>query len=91
MKTRKSSIIAISTILFISALAIINGCKAPEAITSKTGAQLWSENCSRCHNAPSPSIYSDSKWEAVGEHMRYKANLTDQEVKKVVEFLKSAN
>ena len=88
----KPQILALlSLILFISLFAFMNSCKAPEEIAGKSGAQLWGENCVRCHNAPSPAIYSDAQWEVVGEHMRYKANLTDQEVKKVVEFLKSAN
>jgi len=78
-------------IAFISLVVILNSCKPSALIAAKPGAQLWAENCTRCHNTPSPSIYSDAQWEAVGEHMRYKANLTDQEVTKVVAFLKSAN
>jgi cytochrome c1 len=80
-------------VFFCLAMALItlSNCATPEAIAGKSGAQLWGENCNRCHNAPSPAIYSDAQWEVVGDHMRYKANLTDQEVKKIVEFLKSAN
>ena len=76
---------------FIIIVVILNSCKTPALIAAKPGAQLWAENCTRCHNTPPPSIYSDAEWEVVGEHMRYKANLTDQEVQKVVAFLKSAN
>lgn len=78
-------------IAFVSMAALLYSCKPSALISAKTGAQLWAENCTRCHNTPPPSIYSDAQWEAVGEHMRYKANLTDQEVTKVVAFLKSAN
>jgi cytochrome c2 len=67
-----------------------NSCKTPAAITNKSGAQLWAENCNRCHNAPPPEIYSNAQWEVVGEHMRYKANLTDEEVRKIVAFLKAS-
>jgi len=81
----------IISIAFINFIVILNSCKTPALIAAKPGAQLWAENCTRCHNTPPPSIYSDAQWEAVGEHMRYKANLTDQEVTKVVAFLKSAN
>lgn len=88
----KPKTVTVATLAFVMALmTIFDSCKTPDAIASKTGAQLWAENCNRCHNAPSPAIYSDAQWEVVGEHMRYKANLTDQEVQKVVAFLKSAN
>ncbi len=78
-------------ILFISMVAVLNSCKPSALIAAKPGAQLWAENCTRCHNTPPPNIYSDAQWDAVGEHMRYKANLTDQEVKKIVGFLKTSN
>ncbi|MCB9287160.1 MAG: cytochrome c [Lewinellaceae bacterium] len=71
--------------------AIISGCKTPDAIANKSGAQLWAENCSRCHNTPDPTIYSDSQWDAATEHMRQKAILTDLEITKIRIFLKSAN
>ena len=66
-------------------------CKVPEAIASKSGAQLWGENCNRCHNAPDPRTYSDDQWDAACEHMRQKAILTNAEVSKIKDFLKSAN
>jgi hypothetical protein len=61
------------------------------ANSGKGGAQLWAENCVRCHNIRSPSIYSDAEWEVAMHHMRIRANLTSQEHKKILEFLKSAN
>ncbi len=61
--------------------------KAP----AKGGAQLWAENCARCHNVRSPASYSDAQWEVALMHMRVRANLTAEEYKKVLEFLKSAN
>ena len=36
----------------------------------KSGAQLWGENCNRCHIARSPSLYSTQEWEIIGHHMR---------------------
>ena len=57
----------------------------------KTGAQLWGENCVRCHNTPSPAAYNNVDWETIGLHMRVRANLTADETKKMVEFLQSAN
>ena len=62
-----------------------------EAKPGKGGAQLWTENCVRCHNIRSPSTYSDAEWEVAMHHMRIRANLTAEEQKKILEFLKSAN
>ena len=54
----------------------------------KGGAQLWAENCQRCHNTRSPSSYNDAQWEVAMMHMRVRANLTPEEHKKILEFLK---
>jgi hypothetical protein len=55
----------------------------------KGGAELWAENCVRCHNIRSPGSYSPAQWEVVMMHMRVRANLTPEEHKKILEFLKS--
>jgi hypothetical protein len=60
----------------------------PSAAT-KGGAELWAENCVRCHNIRSPSNYSPAQWEVVMMHMRVRANLTPEEHKKILEFLKA--
>jgi len=67
------------------------GTATQVASSGKGGAQLWTENCIRCHNIRSPSIYSDGEWEVAMHHMRIRANLTAEEHKKILEFLKSAN
>jgi hypothetical protein len=89
-KIKIKTVVAILAIA-ISTSAVINGCKVPESIAAKSGAQLWGENCNRCHNAPDPHTFSDDQWDAAVEHMHQKAILTDVEAKKIVEFLKSAN
>ena len=92
MKTRIRINLSIAAIaIAVSSLAIINGCKMPDSIAQKSGAQLWGENCNRCHNAPDPHTFSDDQWDAATEHMRQKALLTDKEITKIRQFLKSAN
>lgn len=59
--------------------------------TGKGAAQLWAESCMHCHNSRSPSAYSDGEWEAAMLHMRIRANLTADEHRKIVEFLKASN
>lgn len=72
--------------------SVISGCKTQSALVkAKTGAQLWGENCIRCHNAPSPDAFSDAQWEVAGLHMQIRGNLTAAETEKVIEFLQSAN
>jgi len=58
--------------------------------TGKSGAQLWADNCQRCHNARSPGSLSPVQWEVAMMHMRVRANLTPEEHKKILEFLKQS-
>ena len=59
--------------------------------TEKGGAELWAETCSRCHNIRSPSSYSKAQWDVAVHDMRVRANLTGQDERKILEFIKSAN
>ena len=80
-------------VFFLMAAAVfISSCSATsELAEAKSGAQLWGENCLRCHNAPSPETFSDSEWDVAVLHMRVRANLTETEAIKIVEFMKTAN
>jgi Cytochrome C oxidase, cbb3-type, subunit III len=69
-------------------LVELNSCTASQKIEAKSGAQLWAENCQRCHNTPSPSTFSAEQWETIGMHMQTRALLTDKERDKIVAFLK---
>lgn len=86
-------LITISSLVAIVAIIASNfiGCKTSEMIQAKSGVQLWGENCLRCHNTPSPADFSDAQWEAIETHMQVRANLTNEEAKKIFEFLQSAN
>jgi hypothetical protein len=90
MKLKVKLIYIFASLLVISTV-VMNACKVPEEIAMKSGAQLWGENCNRCHNAPDPSTYSDDQWEVIVEHMRQKALLTDTEMNKIKEFMRVAN
>ncbi len=81
------SIISFAGLGLIIALSI-GGCKVSQQVASKSGAQLWAENCQRCHNTPSPSTFSPDQWETVGLHMQSRALITDEEKNKIVGFLK---
>ena len=88
----KLSINRISVMLLISLALFVGlgfiGCKASQQVSAKSGAQLWAENCQRCHNTPSPASFSPEQWETVGMHMQTRALITDEEKSKIVTFLK---
>jgi cytochrome c553 len=102
-----SKLLGLSGAVIIIALAIftwlvISSCStekqstevaagATAAPTGKSGAELWAQNCVRCHNIRSPSNYSPAQWEVVMMHMRVRANLTPEEHKKILEFLKAGS
>jgi hypothetical protein len=89
---KKLSIKSISTILVLGFGLFIGlffiGCKASQKVSAKSGVQLWSENCQRCHNTPSPASFSPEQWETIGMHMQTRALITDEERTKIVAFLK---
>jgi hypothetical protein len=82
------NLLAVCIIIAIPVAVIINGCKASEEVASKSGSQLWVENCQRCHNLPPPTAFSADQWETVGLHMQSRAHLTDLEKNKIIQFLK---
>ena len=84
---KKRTGIIIAAFGFLIALSI-DGCFTSKKVAAKSGAQLWAENCQRCHNTPSSSTFSHEQWETVGMHMQTRALLTDVERDKIVAFLK---
>ena len=85
---KKQIVLSILVILIIPVIVIVNSCTVSQKVSAKSGAQLWAENCQRCHNTPSPSTFSAEKWETIGMHMQSRALLTDKERDKIVAFLK---
>jgi hypothetical protein len=83
---RNTLIIAIAMIL--TAGLVIASCVTAK-ITDKSGSQLWSENCQRCHNTPPSSAFTNTQWEVINTHMRQRAMLTEDEVKKITEFMQA--
>lgn len=89
---QSTAVFALGSLVATVAL-IITGCATPSGPNSAeaTGARLWAQNCSRCHNSRSPSDYSNEKWDVAMLHMRIRANLTADEHKKILEFLQAGN
>ena len=89
-KTLLSLSIGLVILFGLMTMISMNSCAPTKAIADKTGEQLWSENCQRCHNTPSPTTFSPEIWETVGMHMQTRALLTEKERDKIIEFLKSS-
>lgn len=62
-----------------------------ESPIATAGAQLWAQNCIRCHNIRTPTSLSDRQWQITMRHMRVRANLTAEEHESILTFLKAAN
>lgn len=80
----------IFTILSFLIASFIFSCAPTKEVANKGGGQLWSENCGRCHNSPPASTYSAEQWDVIGMHMRMRAKVTADEVRKIIKFLDSA-
>jgi nitrate/TMAO reductase-like tetraheme cytochrome c subunit len=93
-----------TTIPLLSAMLLFTliGCainSAPQGETpqasaepaAKSGAELWSANCSRCHNIRAPQSYDDAQWATVVHHMRLRANLDGAEARLITEFLQASH
>jgi hypothetical protein len=54
------------------------------------GAQLWPVYCNTCHNARTGAEFSPAEWEMIIMHMRTQANLTPEDARAVLEYLRSS-
>ncbi|TAL50906.1 MAG: cytochrome c [Chitinophagaceae bacterium] len=88
---KKYLIIFCAFILILSISTIgVSSCTVSQKIQDKTGTQLWGENCGRCHNAPGPGEFSAANWDIIGRHMRVRAQVTETEERKIIEYLKGS-
>ena len=91
MRLNVNQLVIFLILVFFITIFVIEGCSTNKMVAEKPGALLWGENCGRCHNPPQPSAFSDVQWETVTMHMRVRANLEEEEIKKIVAFLQMAN
>ena len=54
-------------------------------------AELWQQNCMRCHNLRPAESFSDSEWEIIMLQMRTHTHLPAYESKAILEFLQQSN
>lgn len=63
--------------------------QAPNAVAN--GAVVYGRSCARCHNLRAPSERSDREWRVIVSHMRSRANLTRDDARSVLAFLRATN
>ena len=85
---KRNTIIIILAFMVLVSPLLIESCVSTK-IANKSGTELWSENCQRCHNAPPISAFTSMQWEVINTHMKQRAMLTDVEYKKVLNFLQA--
>ena len=65
-------------------------CEADSQVTeAKSGAELWEENCTMCHEIKPKISFTPEKLEAIRRHMQEKADLSPEEQGAVLKFLES--
>jgi hypothetical protein len=89
-------------VIIAASLLVLGACRSgpthapnssdsqPEPV-ARGRAQMWTENCIRCHNARSPGYYSDREWQVAMHHMRVRCSITPREYEAILAFLQSAN
>jgi hypothetical protein len=96
----KITLSALASIVLLTVIGCVTNSAGPTTGQSpqaaaqpapRGGAQLWADNCSRCHNIRPPESYNDAQWNAVVQHMRLRANLDGSEARLIAQFLQASH
>lgn len=94
MKLYQSIAIILGVVFLVTSSAtMLTGCGTIDStpLADRSGAELWSQACMRCHNFRDVSSLSDKEWDIATHHMRIRGNLTAIEHEKIAAFLKASN
>ena len=95
---RSPRLIAANVALAMVCLVLDSGCGSQNdaanhpsgglfAHVQKSGAQIWAENCTRCHTPRPATQYSAQQWDLITTHMRLRCNLNGEEQRAVYHFM----
>ncbi len=56
-----------------------------------SGVDLWSQNCSRCHNVRGPQEFNDAQWNIIVNHMRAIGGIPGAQARAITKFLQETN
>ncbi len=100
MKLRRLVLTALATIILLSgsirAIAAAGDAfggarsEAEKRMLFRRGAILWPVYCNTCHNARPAAEFSPAEWNMIIMHMRTQANLTGEDARSVLEYLKDS-
>ena len=76
-------------LLPFSSSLLADGHVSPGDFTN--GANVWRDNCGRCHNIRDARELRDDQWYSTAFHMRLRGGLTGQETRDVIAFLTASN
>lgn len=89
---RAVSLNALAAVLVAGLMpGIATAADYPPPGDAQRGAQIWADNCGRCHNIRGPQNQRDDQWITSMFHMRIRAGLTGQQTRDVLTFLQSSN
>jgi hypothetical protein len=91
MKKITSSVLAVALSLIVTALFSLSCSTPSEQRVETSPAQMWSDNCSRCHVVRDPGSLSDSEWGVAMRHMKIRGGLTEEEHDGILAFLRASN
>ncbi len=77
-------------ILMLGSFAVGMTFGPTDLFAERTGVEIWSQTCVRCHRIQPGIRYTASRWEIIMVHMEITARLTDDEADAVLEFLKTS-
>lgn len=84
------TLLSLAILLVVSNVVYADESNQREA-DARYGAQLWMNNCARCHNLRRTDEFTDREWIPIVTHMRIRAGLTGQEARDILRYLQSSN
>lgn len=76
-------------ILFVSLMILFSSTFLSADDNDLSGAEIYNDNCARCHNPRPIQEFSESEWSVILPHMREKSHLTGKEAATLSRYFKS--
>lgn len=72
-------------------LALCIFCPNPAIARERDGAQLYQQNCSRCHSERFATEKTDAQWQTVMLHMRIRGQIPSKDADAILDYLQQSN
>lgn len=76
-------------VLAAGLLALVSLTHPGAVAAQRSGVEIWSQTCGRCHMIQPANRYTADQWESIMANMMILARMTDDEAAAVLEFLQS--